>query len=1051
MENSHSNMPDPTFSVLQKLSKYQDFPGGSNAGMLTDAWRQYLSGRHVLSAALAAGAFVDKGELVWHEKLPDGSTGAKKRRVVTGRTKSRWRRKYAKTTEVAHYVQSLPELIKDIVAAGGNLCLTEGEMDCWSVYPASPNVVGLYGSSGADAAFIRWLRGLGVVTSIEFFFHGDQGGERSVAQLQRGLVDEQWVVDVTYRQLPHKQDANDHLMNLGGDHIALMRELLALPIFVPELPKRKQRYIAFENSPSTDADILQRVIADATAQSPTEYPKRSGDELRMASPLRPDSLRNPSFTLNMRTGKAYDHATGEGWNLWQLAKGLNIELPAPQQEPSQSKVDLNAAPSSPTRSEFRPVLDTEGSVYFAPPGRLADYVTHRSVRWVKMPEVRYIADMQGSWHERVTAIRSPKGTGKTWAMRERVKEVTDRGERVLLLTALKENVAHMARACDVKLYSDIPEDLAAAPALAITLKSLTKLPATDGAMPAFDLVVIDELNEVVSQLGSAKLFRADQAPRCKMALCALLAKAGAVIGLGADLRPWDIEWLADAAQDQVAVIDNLYRPELGATEQYTDRAVLMHEVIRSAQEPGLTTCAVGSLLTGDILNQMALDAGIPEAAIAWVNRRDFNDEATSAARTALYDHDQLGQYRLFIYSYKLGSGFSYDRPSKAAFGIFDNTLLAPEQCSQMMHRFRQAERYAWYLAGDAPEVPHETLPTVIQARHERNLARTAQKPTQRLLDFDALISRDVAYQNASRNNPVARMHALEYYQGHNRFILDWTKRSEQQKAAIMAFRRAVLDERKARTLGVTSVSTEEYQRLAKHDRVTSEVEYGRLRDDIERCIGRQINEEYYDDLRTARQRKAVARFGRLTTPAYVAELDDREEDLAGRPLHTRSFHAPDRELLTEILFALTGMVEIDAQLDTLGNSWYGKADLTAPVEALWRQREADMRDLYGIRSDYSTRPMALLRLMLKRVGLRLDYDRPRINGVLTYVYRLCPDQLAKMRSYIKSRRAFRAAGEVFQNTDSSDSSRDLEQQCLIPSYSGGDRENLAVEGHLIPF
>lgn len=228
------------------------------------------------------------------------------------------------------------------------------------------------------------------------------------------------------------------------------------------------------------------------------------------------------------------------------------------------------------------------------------------------------------------------------------------------------------------------------------------------------------------------------------------------------------------------------------------------------------------------------------------------------------------------------------------------------------------------------------------------------------------------------------------------------------------------------------------------------MEYGRLRDAIERCIGRQIIKEYYDDLRTARQRKAVARFDRLTAPAYIAERDDREEDLAGQPLHTRSFHTPNRELITEIFSALSGEGEIGAQLDALVSKWYKKADLTAPVEALWRQRERDMRDVFDIRSDYSTEPMALLRLILKRIGQRLESRRRRINGVLTYEYRLCPDQLEKMRSYVESRRAFRAAGEVFQNTDGIDIFRDLEQLNQIPPNSGGGRENLAVEGHLIP-
>ena len=47
---------------------------------------------------------------------------------------------------------------------------------------------------------------------------------------------------------------------------------------------------------------------------------------------------------------------------------------------------------------------------------------------------------------------------------------------------------------------------------------LTKLIAAKGDVPAFDLIMIDELNEAVSQLGSAKLFRADEAPQDQVAV-----------------------------------------------------------------------------------------------------------------------------------------------------------------------------------------------------------------------------------------------------------------------------------------------------------------------------------------------------------------------------------------------------------------------------------------------------------------------------------------------------------------------------------------------------
>ena len=163
-------------------------------------WHEYLRSRHILEAAMAAGAWVEHSDyygrncLVWREKRRDGSPGARRRRfinppVINGDELGKTLWFFGeKTDEPFHYIGTLEELKAAIARNGWIVYIVEGEIDVWSMRALGfPNTVGIYGIGHIpkDIAFI--LDELGAA-KVVYLADNDQAGARGACKTARAAA-----------------------------------------------------------------------------------------------------------------------------------------------------------------------------------------------------------------------------------------------------------------------------------------------------------------------------------------------------------------------------------------------------------------------------------------------------------------------------------------------------------------------------------------------------------------------------------------------------------------------------------------------------------------------------------------------------------------------------------------------------------------------------------------------------------------------------------------------------------------------------------------------
>ncbi|MCY3780011.1 MAG: toprim domain-containing protein [Chloroflexi bacterium] len=335
-------------------------------------WRAYLAKRHVLEAAVAAGAWVEHSDyygrhcLVWQEKRRDGSRGARRRRfinppVINGKEmgKSIWF-SGEKTNEPFHSVGTLDDLKAAIARSGGIIYIVEGEIDVWSMRTLGfPNTVGIYGISLIPKDIASILDELEVAKAI-YLADNDKAGERGASKLATLLLQSAWTGKAEYRKItgpgvPEKGDANDLLCHHYPDIAAARAALGALRPFEPDKEPKATR----KSFPPTDYngsgwDAVNQAITDELGLIASDF-KPGGYTRKNFHCLNPQHEDRNASAGWSRDGSYKCFVCGK-IDSWQVAEWLNIDWralrwPRPQpQIASSTAIDLNAAPQADTET-----------------------------------------------------------------------------------------------------------------------------------------------------------------------------------------------------------------------------------------------------------------------------------------------------------------------------------------------------------------------------------------------------------------------------------------------------------------------------------------------------------------------------------------------------------------------------------------------------------------------------------------------------------------------------------------------------------------------------
>lgn len=360
--------PQPDFASKSRSQSHHQRQNGRLKTPVADhpQWREYLAKRHILEAAIAAGAGIEHSDyygrncLVLQEKRRDGSRGARLRHfidppAVNGKMmgKSIW---FAgeKTDEPFHYLGPLDELKREIARDSGTVYIVEGVYDTWSMHTLGfPNTVGIYGISNIPKDIASLLDELGAARAV-YLADNDRAGERGAAKL-RALLDEAgWTGTQEYRQvkgpgIAEKGDANDLLRHHHPDLAAARAALDALPLFQPHIERQPAPTISI---PSGDNDPRWDPVKEAvrSALGVTDYNRKgfSKKHFRCLDPQHEDP--GPSANWH-KDGFCHCFGCGKDFNAKQMAEFLGIPwrdlLGIQPQSHASDTIDLNAAPREP--------------------------------------------------------------------------------------------------------------------------------------------------------------------------------------------------------------------------------------------------------------------------------------------------------------------------------------------------------------------------------------------------------------------------------------------------------------------------------------------------------------------------------------------------------------------------------------------------------------------------------------------------------------------------------------------------------------------------------
>jgi hypothetical protein len=154
---------------------------------------------------------------------------------------------------------------------------------------------------------------------------------------------------------------------------------------------------------------------------------------------------------------------------------------------------------------------------------------------------------------------------------------------------------------------------------------------------------------------------------------------------------------------------------------------------------------------------------------------------------------------------------------------------------------------------------------------------------------------------------------------------------------------------------------------------------GHRRWQVETVIGVTISPDVRDALWTPAARRALRNFADLYDQIGELKAADAQEAADGIPLHQRRHRTIRRNIIADALRLLIA----DGQTITLTD-----AELEAAIKPFVERYAGDLRRLFGWRPDQCHRAAAILKRVLRSVGLMLDSEQQRIDGTKTRVYRL---------------------------------------------------------------
>jgi hypothetical protein len=374
--------------------------------------------------------------------------------------------------------------------------------------------------------------------------------------------------------------------------------------------------------------------------------------------------------------------------------------------------------------------------------------------------------------------------------------------------------------------------------------------------------------------------------------------------------------------------------------------------------------------------------------------RDLTDERNRGKALS----EIFPNLRILIASPSLATGIDVQAEVAGVFGIFAaQNWVNAFNILQMMMRYRRADTRQMVLMGQGKaESPEDYLH---RARGTAQAAAFSAYGIEAAPDMQAEILRlQLAFSEETRihqSDLFAYLEAAAIDEGFS--LSESTTYHEELAEKLKNARQERAEREKAATLIAQAISPLQFELLQQNPDISAKemeaARFGLLRYKVEFAAGQGITADLYDRLHTNGKRADFNRFVDLLDDAESLKQRDRYEASEGVLLSKRQHFIRNRDLIAMAGQAVFGVhwLQSDEEL-TAG-------DIAERLQSFLRLHYQEIQHYIDQRCDLSQDPVAILRRLLKRVGMGLSRKQIMVNGERFYVYSMDASERAIVMAY----------------------------------------------------
>jgi hypothetical protein len=639
--------------------------------------------------------------------------------------------------------------------------------------------------------------------------------------------------------------------------------------------------------------------------------------------------------------------------------------------------------------------------------------------------------------EGITLVKSPKGTGKTTALKELVKKAKQNGLSVLLLghrqTLLRELSLKLGLKCyldhpakvvtpDGKLRGNKPPDH-----FACSVDSLlTKLRSTRH----YDLVIIDESEQVFSHI-TARTIRDAQA--VMTILHHYVTNAPSIYLFDADLNRVTMHFVIPSRggnpKQPVRMILNKYVSDNRVCELFAKPTALVADMVQNARSGKRLFVACNSKSRAQVFAKMLRKDVGDDLKVLLITAEDKISDEVQDFLTDV--PTKILQYDVVVASPAIGTGIDITFPDGAAeidvvYGFFISGINSHYDVDQQIGRVRNPKQVKVWISGKRNHfvTDLEAVKLDIVQTGDFHQAITGFKDTLPVVNMahPLLTLQATAYcaQRASQN--ALKDLFIRHKERNGWKIVSINAESKEAKVInekMKVLKGEIAEETRKGILAAGNITEEQWKEYFDRRAEGKAIGQAALFEMLKFELANFYNQDVTDDLirldGAGKYRECVIMFGKthLGVPSYVSTLVDKWS-MGTFFLGERLGEVPLRCLEGAILSA--GLLG-DAELDP--NKIVTKADLDRFLAFCDERRVTIERDLgITLRKDRARDPVKTLNLFLELIGLEMrPVGKSKKKGAAIYRYQLSKPGLNTLIKIIDARRNGKPRSDLPERLD----------------------------------